>query len=1072
MNVIFSANVRRINVFTGWTIIFSLFAGGQVSAQKKAPVDYVDPFIGTAKSSVFTKWGSEGGTYPGAVAPWGYIQLTPETRSGNVGGYDYSRKAISFFTCLGHNSGFPGGSTGVLQVMPVANGTAFRLVDYQRAFSHADEKASPGYYSVLFRDNNTLVEVTASERTGMFRFTFAAHSVPQIFINDGDPFNAAFHFSEPYLEKQPVTGGYLVKFAAGEKTKQIILHVSVSNVSKESAERNIAAEGAVSFDQLRQDTRQKWAKVLSVVDIVDKNEANKTIFYTALYHAMLMPWIISDVDGNYRERDGKVHMVSGRAAYGGFSPWDTFRSLHPLLSLLYPEKQRDMVLSMLDIYQQTGYLPIESMTGNHAVPIIVDSYLKGVPGIDSALAYAAMKKSIVDTPFIQNDLAVFQQNGYIPFSYPESVTRTVEYAYDDWALAEFAGQIMHNDHDQQLLMKRSYQYRNLFHPQDMFTLPRQGNEFKTEPGNTGYKEGDKWVYSYFAPQHTRDLVNLMGGDKLFTERLDTAMSHGHITFDNETVFHVPYLFNAANAPHKTQQWVRNIMQTRFKATPGGLPGNDDLGSTSSWYVLSAMGIYPVCPGWPEYTVGVPAFDTLRIHLQHGRDFVIKRTHVQYPYIKSLTINHRPYSKISIPHALIAQGGEMVFDMDASPANKWLVRDTSGRSYFEILHPSVAVSKVEPNDPFYVRFSVQNKGSLGTKRVELLVDGKVYGAKNCMAGQGETVTDSIPCRLYRLGNAHITLNGEHAMTVQVNKPDHALPAGPEIKDLMLQALVRKGDKQQVAFTVQNTGWMPRTFLVPLKLDKQVLMTEKITLEPGQEKTLSREFPMAKEGWHTVSIADVAQRCKVYTVNKDAVLLDLSTAGLSGHLLSDSSGLGNHGHILGDGGHKESGKLLLGKDCYVEVSNARSLDVMGTTITMMAWVYPTTTTYGLVDIFTKGDTHVLQVADGRTLTFFAGGWGRGDVTVPLPDNWKDHWHHIAGVCDGDSLKIYIDGELKGFTIPEGHANLSVSNKWTLGRNEEFPFQRIFNGYMDEAKVFATPLSGEDIKEIYHGSAYRKK
>lgn len=1065
MNVIFSANVRRINVFTGWTIVSCFFAGSSLSAQKKAPVDYVDPFIGTAKSSVFTKWGSEGGTYPGAVAPWGYMQLTPENGSGNVRGYDYSKKTIGFFSCMLHNSGFPSGSTGALQVMPVANSTAYQPMEYQRAFSHADEKASPGYYSVLFRDNNTLVEATASARAGMFRFTFAAHSTPQIFIGNGEPFNAVMQFSESYLEKLPVKGGYLLKFAAGEKAKQIILRISASGVSKESAERNIAAEAAGSFDRLRQDTWQQWAKVLSVIDINDHNEAKKTIFYTALYHAMLMPWIISDVDGNYRGRDGKVHTVSGRAAYGGFSPWDTFRSLHPLLTLLYPEKQRDMVLSMLDIYHQTGYLPIESMTGNHSVPIIADAYLKGVPGIDSAVAYAAMKKSIVDAPFIQEDLSVFQQKGYIPFSYPESVTRSVEYAYDDWALGYYAGQVMHNTHDQQLLMNRSYNYRHLFYPQDMFLLPRQEHEFKTAPGNTGYKEGDKWVYSYFVPQHTRDLVNLMGGDQLFTERLDTALSRGHITFDNETVFHVPYLFNAANAPHKTQQWVRTIMQTRFKPTPGGLPGNDDLGSTSSWYVLSAMGIYPLCPGLPEYTIGVPAFDTLRIHLQNGRDFVITRTHAQYPYIKSLTVNHRSYNSINIPHALIAQGGEMAFDMDASPANKWVLRDTSGQTAFEIFDQSVSKNSVLPDEPFYVRFSVRNEGSPGTKRVELLVDGKVYGYKHCMVEQGLTVTDSIPCRLYRPGSAHITLNGEHTMSVQVNRPDGPLPVGPQIKDLLLQALVRKGAQQQVVFTAKNTGWVTRTFQAPLKLDKQVLMTEKITLEPGQEKTLSRQFPMLKEGWHTVSIGEAAGKCKVYTANKDAILLDLSAAGqASDSLLADSSGLGNHGHIIGKGGLKEPGKLLLGEDCYVEVPNARSLDVMGTTITMMAWVYPMNTDKGLVDVFSKGDTHVLQVSDGRTLTFFAGGWGRGDVTVSLPENWKDHWHHIAGVCDGDSLKVYIDGEMKGFTIPEGHENLSVSSRWTLGRNEEFPFQRIFRGYMDKAKVFATPLSGEEIKGIY--------
>lgn len=1072
MNVIFSANVRRIALITVCTMILGLFLSSRLSAQKKAPVDYVDPFIGTGKSSVLTKWGSEGGTYPGAVAPWGYMQLTPETKNGSVKGYDYSDSSIYFFTCVHHNSGFPVGSAGAMKIMPVNGQIDYVLKEYHRPFSHGDEKAGPGYYSVLFRDNNTLVEVTATERVGMFRFTFPAGVVPLIFI--GDHKGAAVHFSETSKEKQKVDGGYMARFQSADTGPKVVtLSVSVSSAGVESAERNIAVEGAGGFDKIRQDTRQKWEKALSVVDISDRNETNKTIFYTALYHSLLMPWIISDVDGKYRGRDGKLHAVNGRAAYGGFSPWDTFRSLHPLLCLLFPDKQRDMVLSMLDIYKQTGYLPIESMTGNHSVPIIVDTYLKGIKGIDSALAYAAMKKSIVDTPFQQEDLSVFQQKGYIPLSYPESVTRSVEYAYDDWALAQYAKLVMHRDNDYRLLADRSYSYRQLFHPQDMFMLPRQDNEFKIEPGNSGYKEGDKWIYSYFVPQHTRDLVNLMGGDTLFTERLDTALSRHHIIFDNETVFHVPYLFNAANAPHKTQYWVRDIVQNRFKATPGGLPGNDDLGSTSSWYILSAMGIYPLAPGIPEYTIGVPAFDTMRIHLENGKDFVIERKNAQHTYIKLLTVNSQPYNKISISHALIANGGEMTFEMDASPANKWLVRDTAGRADIEIFNQSAVVKEARPDEPFQVRFSLRNKGAVGTKRVILMVDGKVYAYKNCLVGAGMTVTDSIFCRLYRLGDAHLTLNGQYEMTVKVHNTARQAPNHPEIKDLNVSPLVRKGNKQQVVFTAKNIGWTTRTFQVPLKLGKQVLLTEKVTLEPGEEKTISRQFPMLQEGWQTIKVGDTDGKFRVYSDHKDAILLDLSAGKQANDtILTDASGFGNDGYILGKGVHKEQGKLLLGKDSYVEVPNARSLDVMDTTITMMAWVYPKTTDHGLVDIFTKGDTHVLQVSDGKTLTFFAGGWGRGDCTVPLPENWKDHWHHIAGVCDGDILKVYIDGELKGYALPEGHANLSVSNKWTLGRNEEFPFQRIFNGYMDDVKVFASPLSAEEVKGIYRQGADTKK
>lgn len=343
-----------------------------------AQVSYVNPFIGTGKSNVITRWGSEGGVYPGAVAPNGFVQLTPQTRAA---GYDYGDQSILFFSCIAHFSGFPSGSSGDLLVMPVNGGFN------PRPFSHTDEKATPGYYSVLFRDNGTLVEATATGRAGMFRFTFMPHVVPQIFVSDSGWYKAAVTFNEPYLSKEKVDKGYVVTFAPGFSEKVILLNVSASTVSKESAERNIAVELKPGFDKIKEETYAKWEKALSVITVTDTSATNKTIFYTALYHSLLMPWIISDVDGVYRGADKQVHVVKDRVEYGGFSPWDTFRSLHPLLCLLFPDKQSEMVLSMLDIYQQTGFLPIETMTGNHAVPIIVDSYLKGVPGIDSILVW-------------------------------------------------------------------------------------------------------------------------------------------------------------------------------------------------------------------------------------------------------------------------------------------------------------------------------------------------------------------------------------------------------------------------------------------------------------------------------------------------------------------------------------------------------------------------------------------------------------------------------------------------------------------------------------------------------------
>jgi predicted alpha-1,2-mannosidase len=283
-----------------------------------------------------------------------------------------------------------------------------------------------------------------------------------------------------------------------------------------------------------------------------------------------------------------------------------------LLTLLYPDKQQDVILSMLDIYKQTGHLPTESMTGNHVIPIIVDSYLKGITGFDSRLAYTAMKKSVLEPPFVQSDMEIFNQKGYIPFTRSESVTRTVEYAYDDWALSQFAKNVVHENKDYLLLQNRAFNYRNLLNTGDLFMLPRNDSEFKLQPGMSGYKEGDKWVYSYFVPHNANDLINLMGGNEQFTARLDSALANNVILFDNETVFHLPYQFNQAGNPALTQKWLRQIMLQRFSNSPGGLPGNDDLGSTSSWYVFSAMGIYPVCPGRPDYAIGTPLFKSVMI----------------------------------------------------------------------------------------------------------------------------------------------------------------------------------------------------------------------------------------------------------------------------------------------------------------------------------------------------------------------------------------------------------------------------------------------------------------------------
>lgn len=647
-------------------IVFSLVRIG--CAQPSGPASRVNPFIGTDKSDVYTKWGSEGGTYPGAVAPWGAVQLTPETNVVEPLGYHYSDNSIYFFSCTNHSSGYPNGSSGRIAVMPIVQSANFEWRKYNRPFSHQDEKSEAGYYRVVFQDTKTEVESTATERTGMFRITFPADVTPLVFVGDagaisfkshrllfGERNHAVFEFSEDILDKTEVKNGYVLHFAASHQKKVITLKLSISGVSFENALANLNAElGDSDFDQIRKQTFAKWNKELSVVEVQDSNTQNKTIFYTALYHSFLLPRIVSDSDRRYRGKDGQVHQTTGTYEYAGFSPWDTFRSLHPLLCLLKPERQTDMIQSMMDVYFQSGRLPVGPMTGNHVIPVIVDSYLKGIRK-DSLALLEAMEKSIVDGPSAQSDLKVFQKMGYVPSIYPESVTKTVEYAYDDWALAQFTGLFPGKGEEKENLLAHSFYYRNLFCAKEGFLLPRNGDKFIPNPGTIGYKEGDKWIYSFFVPQNAKDLINLMGGTREFAMRLDSALQRGNIVFDNETAFQIPYLFNYANSPSLTHKWVRKILRERFCDTPGGIPGNDDLGSMSSWYVLSAMGIYPVCPGRPVYDLGSPIFRKVTINQQNKKQFVIESPDSSDStiYVAGLTVNGTVWNNPWIAHSLIA-----------------------------------------------------------------------------------------------------------------------------------------------------------------------------------------------------------------------------------------------------------------------------------------------------------------------------------------------------------------------------------------------------------------------------------
>ncbi|HPE76453.1 MAG TPA: GH92 family glycosyl hydrolase, partial [Draconibacterium sp.] len=637
-------------------------------------LNYVNPFIGTAPSNNPSNWEGHGRTYPGAVAPFGYIQLTPETRLSPSKGYDYRDNDIYFFSCFHHLSGYPNGSSGQCKIMPVENWNSFQINNHKRPFSHNSETAEPGYYKVKFNDNGTTIEATSSIRSGMFRFDFNKNANLKIFIGDigeiilenpsvkGSKRNTWIEFETPWQSAEKSGDGYIFTFDKPDQNT-LLLKLSSSSVSFRNAKKNLDAEiPDWDFDALKNKTQNDWKKELSVIEIQDSSIQNKTKFYTALYHSLLIPWIISDTDGTYLGLDGKIQESKGENQYGTFSPWDTFRSLHPLLCIIAPKRQNDMIISMLDIYEQSGQLPVEPMTGFHSIPIIVDSYLKGITGFDKALAYKAMKNLLLSEDIKKADLKSYFLQGFVSSDYPESVTRTVEYAYDDWVLSQFAKEVMNQDDDYSHLLKRSLNYRNLFDPSQLFLVPRNEKDFVHSIDNFGYKEGDKWNYSLFVPQNIRDIINLKGGNHEFSNQLESTLNNRLILFDNEPNFHIPYLFNYAKQPFKTQEWVSKIRETQFTATADGLSGNDDLGSMSSWFVFNALGFFPVCPGVPQYNIGTPLFEKVIIHNQNGNDFTITGLDKSpgNNYILSAKLNGEDFNQVWFNHYEILNGGEITF----------------------------------------------------------------------------------------------------------------------------------------------------------------------------------------------------------------------------------------------------------------------------------------------------------------------------------------------------------------------------------------------------------------------------
>ena len=705
---------------------------------------WVNPFIGTGavQSSL------SGNNYPGATVPFGMVQLSPDTREApdwaQASGYDYNDSIIYGFS---HTRLSGTGASDFIDIL------LFPTISDKRksTFTHQHEQARPGYYQVLLKDEKIQAELTASVHVGVHRYTCSDGDQLKLWLDLDHSANKGswnrriiqsqlrmvsptvvegyriitgwaklrkiyFHleFSQPVLSNQlydgnrmyentPVINGTELRglFCFDKKwNKELICKVALSPVSIENARLNMATEvPGWDFEYIARAAETSWEKELKKI-IIQGTDLQKKIFYTALYHTMVQPNTMSDVNGEYMASDYVTRSVAkGEVHYSTFSLWDTFRAAHPLYTLIHTHRIPDFVKSMMRQYDYYGYLPVWQlwgqdnycMIGNHSIPVIVDAVLKGVAGVDEEKAYEAVfNSSIVSHP--NSPFEVWEKYGYMPENIQtQSVSITLEQAFDNWCVAQLAKRLG-KEKDYNHFMKRSAFYRNLFNSKTGFFQPKNDKGEWIEPfdpykygANGGYPftEGNAWQYFWYVPQNIPDLISLTGGNKAFVAKLDTffTVSYqsgalndnasgfvGQYAHGNEPSHHVAYLYACAGEPWKTQKYVAYIMNELYNDSSSGYAGNDDCGEMSAWYVFGALGFYPVNPVSGEYVIGTPMLEEAVIQLPDRKTFTVKapRKEDNEVYICSMKLNGEKYTKNYITHQDIMKGGILEFVMTASP----------------------------------------------------------------------------------------------------------------------------------------------------------------------------------------------------------------------------------------------------------------------------------------------------------------------------------------------------------------------------------------------------------------------
>lgn len=721
-------------------LLLLYFIGLLTSCQREKETrvtDFVDPFIGTA---------GQGHCFPGATVPFGGIQLSPDNpRSGWewCSGYHHSDSIISSFS-HSHLSGTGIGDLQDIRLLPVTTrpqpgekAIDFIMKGYAK-FSHANETAEPGYYSVTF-DNGIKTELTVTSRCGMHAYQYPVNSVHGLTLDLTTARNwdrtvmtsikkinnrtiqgyrkstgwakehNVYFFMEFSQDVDIWAGNDTLKLLKngqklianqgyafidfGTTTNKVLVKVSLSSANCEGAAANLDKElSHWSFDKVKREAKQQWKRILSRIKAEGANKEEMRVFYTALYHAYLAPYLFSDAHGNYKGPDGEIHSVGKANQYTVFSLWDTFRAAHPLFTITQKTRVNDMIKSFIRHYEAHGLLPnwelmgneSHCMIGNHAIPIITEAYLKGIRDFDVEKAYEAMKETSLSQG---NGLGLFRTYNYIPCDLEkESVSKTLEYAYDDWCMAQMA-KALNKEDDYLYFMEASKNYKNVFDSSTGFMRAKLSDRnwktpfspFASAHRDDDYTEGNAWQYSWFVPHDVEGLIALHGGKVAFANKLDSLFTLpsiiegdnvspdisgliGQYAQGNEPSHHVAYLYNYTDTPYKTQYYVDRIRRELYTDRPDGICGNEDCGQMSAWYIFSAMGFYPVNPSDGKYQLGTPMFKKVTIKLGQDRKFVIKanRENNQYIYVKEVLLNGEKLDRTWITHDDIMNGGELEF----------------------------------------------------------------------------------------------------------------------------------------------------------------------------------------------------------------------------------------------------------------------------------------------------------------------------------------------------------------------------------------------------------------------------